>query len=265
MINNRDFLIDLFINTNNGNRIKKIGYYEENEIIAEIVKGPAYTDFTPRTIKGIKKDTIIGVLDDLAMEIRDYFENVSCKNQKEFDDWHNKTCRLFLKGFKDKSGREIHYGKAQKIINMSFKYIYCYMKNVDQEKFCFCHMPIDSYILEWFCDAVLEQETDRVSKTHIMNTSWSNLECGDEKTEYSYLWMQKKIREYLVGENSLYVDEGGKKLTPFLAEFYIWPEQKIKKLCKDLKQECQYSAYYCDPRIRSELERLFIVLGEKLK
>lgn len=136
----------------------------------------------------------------LAHKFWDYFQN-GCNN---FDVWHNKLCEAFMVEFGSilnkhgyNGGESLKYGKAQKIINMTFKYLFCF--NDAQEfadKFKPCHMPIDSYIINWYNDYNDEK----------CNTTWSNL----SKTEYKKL--QTNIKN-LLGEHN-----------PFLAEFYIWAE-----------------------------------------
>lgn len=191
-----------------------------------IVSGPAYKDFTPRTIAGLKKENIQVALDWLAEEIYTYIHSDPCC----FSEWHNDICVSFCKKIKELHGK-IPYGKAQKILNMSMKYLFCL--NDSQKyasKFMECHMAIDQFTLEWFIRAVLTEKNMRnISVGRIRETSWSKLECGeDENEEYSYLWLQKTIRDYLSSEkNTIYRNETGNKLTPFIAEFYIWPEMQM--------------------------------------
>ena len=40
-----------------------------------------------------------------------------------------------------------------------------------------------------------------------------------------------EIRNYLNSEDNQYVDENGNNLSPFIAEFYVWPEQQLKSAC----------------------------------
>ena len=215
-----------------------------SEKCKEIVLGPAYKDFTPRTIKGLKKEDIKEALTSLAELVCDYITaDKACDSQSSFDKWHEETCNTFLSQCKNQSGKTIPYGKAQKILNMTMKYLYCFS---DTEKYAtrfkFCHMPLDSYTLEWFCDMVVpvfnkEQTKKSVSISTIKETSWSKLSLGKNKEEvYSYLWIQEQIRNYLQSrENRLYRNGNKDPLTPFEAEFYIWPEQQLKQALKSIK------------------------------
>ena len=141
---------------------------------------------------------------------------------KDFDDWHNKSCEMFLNvlngdgEYKDclKVYENLRYGKAQKIVNMMFKHLYCFENaNAYADHFKHCHMVLDNFTLEWFKRTLNEKRID----------SWSNLvykkgsvDCND------YMFYQEKIRAYFSADNT---DEHTYKgLTPFQAEFYIWPE-----------------------------------------
>lgn len=194
----------------------------------------AYIDLQPRTYKkikswlnnpiNVKKDgnrqksiqtswesDKEKVLEKLAMDIFKYITTYTNPPLKSFDDWHNKECNDFLSTFNPvlkKYGYEsIEYGKAQKIINMTFKYLFCfddamnYIAVFDQ-----CHMPIDSYILKWYEKEVIK------GKSGI--SSWSDM------TDTQYLDLQRKIKKYISQNPNL---EGPNQ---FLSEFYIWDRYK---------------------------------------
>ena len=137
----------------------------------------------------------------LAGEFHTYFQNDS---YKRFEDWHKTICGEFLTKFKpilDEYGynpeTSLKYGKAQKIDNMTFKYLFCFDEAENYgEKFDVCHMPIDSYILNWYND----------SSKNKCTVDWSDLE------EKQYYELQNEIKKILGNYH------------PFLAEFYIWAE-----------------------------------------
>ena len=65
----------------------------------------------------------------LAKRFYNYFKN-GCPN---FGKWHKDTCKAFLKKFKGAMQQygydaeaSLKYGKAQKIVNMTFKYLFCF-------------------------------------------------------------------------------------------------------------------------------------------
>lgn len=210
-----------------GRSIDEINDYKE------IVSGPAYTDFSPRTMPGIKKEKVQPALDWLAKALYDF---IHCPEDTDFETWHNETCLDFCNQIAHYY-KEIPYGKAQKIVNMSFKYLFILNDSKKYvAKFKNCHMALDQYTLEWFIRYVLTKEERKdISVTKIRDTSWSKLCCGDTcEEEYSYLWIQDRICKYLNSENSPYITEEGNHLSPFFAEFYIWPEMKIHLAMEDL-------------------------------
>ncbi len=212
---------------------------ENPEDYKKIVHGPAYRDFTPRTMAGIKKENILQALDWLSKILFDYIhaENVN------FNEWHKETCMELCHRIEELYGA-IPYGKAQKIVNMSFKYLYCFD---DSQKYAGqfeeCHMALDSYTLEWFMRFVLnDKEHKHIKKTRIAENSWSKLVCGNnDKEEYSYLWFQNQIKNFLASDrNKVYVDENNEKLHPFQAEFYIWSEMQLHMAMEGLYSQGEY-------------------------
>jgi len=249
------------------------------EIYAAVVEGPAYRDFTSRTIKGLKKENVLVALQWLEAELKKYFEDAE-KDKDDFDEWHKNTCREFCKRFSNCCGKEIADGKAQKIVNMSFKYLFCIgaTKQYPVDKFKYCHMPLDAYTLDWFADKVVDgwynEGKNRKEKIHlskIRENPWSNLEYGDPDTPYSYAWIQQTIRKYLNSDsNEIYREKDNTPLTPFAAEFYIWPERQWKLAVKNLLGQAVlkdplnpqdgYPAYCAE-----ELEKDYCAIEEKLK
>ena len=239
----------------NKNFVKEICENEISEkICVEIVCGPAYTDFTPRTIHGVKKEDIQDdILKPLAKAIFNQIGN-GIKSQEEYDKWHMEICKHFLEKFETKTHKRIKAGKAQKIVNMTFKYLYCCNNASDNRVFRFCHMPLDTYTLEWFCrDIVKNQSSIRVSE--IKKISWSNLEYGSLDEVYTYMWIQNEIRKYLNG-----------KRTPLKEEFFVWPEQQMRSAIKYIRNQTfldeEYPYYSTE--LYEELEILASVINRAL-
>lgn len=79
------------------------------------------------------------------------------KTQEEFDSSHHQCCEQCLAASSDQVS--IHYGQAQKLLNMSLKYLYnefaAYYGTVNQFGFPednverFFHLPIDNQILDY--------------------------------------------------------------------------------------------------------------------
>lgn len=153
-------------------------------------------------------------------------------SKDDFDDWHHETCKMLLDNLDGNDGRKEHfriykdlkYGKAQKIVNMMFKHLYCFQSEEDwtsrwEPYFQYCHVTLDNFTLEWF---------ERQVPPNLRVESWSKLEyLKDTKNKNGYLFYQTKIRDFFEAEEkkkeSIY-----KQVTPFQAEFYIWPEIQLR-------------------------------------
>lgn len=236
-----DNLIKLFWNggNENGERL------ELNEKGVKYALLLALKDFTPRTEKRIGKDPFGAeeMLEELeksksySQKFLKFFDDDK-KDEEEFDNWHGERCKEFFDVFSSKYenfNQKNKYGKAQKVINMTFKYIYCLKGAEEKEKyFEFCHMPLDSITLEWFYRLGEKGEKTNVEikgkkieeKIGRKYPSWSNLRKlseGDKKEKvkvisYGYMDIQKTIRKYFKNKE---------KLTPLKAEFIIWPQMQL--------------------------------------
>ena len=203
-----------------------------------IVKIRAYTDMQPRTIHGLgdfrktpkNNDKLNDLFNKIASALYSYVMDKRDKSQREFDDWHREMCEDFVKEFNDLTGESvanIEFGKGQKLINCSLKYIYC-LKGADEEqykkKFEHCHMILDRYtysegfykdkVIDWYNKS---NPKDKKKKTGL--TAWSNLKSDE------YDKIQQSIRDYLKSDdNKDYRDSKGTPLTPFQAEFYVFDD-----------------------------------------
>lgn len=202
-------------------------YYEKKSLenfddLKEIISGPAYRDMTPRHLKGIGKnpDGKKELFENLADEFVKYFKSPP-KSKEEFDEWHSKICNKVLETLDGLCEVKVHYGKAQKLVNMSFKNFYCFADAEEYEKkgyFDNCHMPLDSFTLSWY----MNKADGKISVD-----SWSSMEADD------YSKIQTEIREYFDSKSNItYRNKNGDSLTPFIAEFYIWEETKFNEICK---------------------------------
>ena len=168
----------------------------------------------PRTFKKLRDDAKIDamakkfILIDLANQFVDYFKALALATQAKFDKWHEETCEWFIREFNTRvmspSGyKDIEYGKAQKIVNIAFKYLYLFCDIVpgNPGHFTFCHFAIDSITLAWY-------------KKHIDSNcsvgNWSDMTYGE------YIEIQEKIRKHI----SKHIPDK----TPFEAEFEIWSD-----------------------------------------
>ena len=177
------------------------------------------------------------IVKDLKEEIAENF--VKIFEEGKFDnDVHLNLCKNFLTSFKSKLEdlnkdikalmpdtpdaqvdiEQLKFGLAQKIINMSFKYLYLFdikeNNTSDNEHNIFenCHMPIDSYILKYLNNEGKIKEITVENTVYKLNKlKWSQLD------EDQYKELRESIKKYC--ENT-YQDD---RKFPFFAEFYIWP------------------------------------------
>lgn len=193
----------------------------------------AYEDSQPRTIKGHNSDGLFewstNPMSVLYNSMSDFINSEECE---KFEKWHENTCENFLDEYneflKGKNCSMQAYGKAQKIINMTLKYLYCMCDC--KERFKDCHMVIDSYTLEWFFRAQNEYEEFKSNKYYKSRIGcWSNMQNGNYKK------IQERIRTIIEKSNNYKI--GGEKMTPFQAEFIIWEEEKIRSALLALTDE----------------------------
>ena len=171
----------------------------------------AYLDMMPRTFRKLNPDSKI---DPVAREkVLDMFETEIIKwlisSEENYSVWHKKCVEKFVKDFNmevlDKKYKPIAFGKGQKIVNMTMKYLStCDNASNYEEHFIDCHMPLDSYILKWYYQ--------NVSSDNPKRNCWSHL------TFQEYSVIQDNIRKYF--------EKSGKN--PFVEEWEIW--HKIRNL-----------------------------------
>ena len=190
---------------------KNLSLVNVNDVLYAVKN--AYRAMQPRTFDKIKADAQINdllkdnLLMDIAKEFVSYF-NSSIKNVHDFDVWHEKLCvgiitklnNLLQVSNYNTSGAT--YGKAQKIVNVTFKNLSLFDDaHLYKNHFTFCHFIIDGANLEWYNSFAI----------NAVNTAWSNL------GEQEYKEIQDEIRDYLLKQSKY-------PQNPFEAEFYIWAD-----------------------------------------
>ena len=227
---NNDYEIKKF--WNEGQRL-----YTNDEAIEKSIERAA-RDFTARTETRVSfsgDSTLSKRLQNtnnnknLKKILKNYFNNPST-TQDDFNAWHHTTCQSILDIVNDMY-QNVHYGKAQKILNMTFKNLYCTAFGQSKEKenqntFKFCHIALDSFTLEWIFREIYpcykKLECDRLCKTK--TPSWSNLDYdAEDKKVYSYSFIVNIVAKYFKTFHKELND-----LTPFKAEFIIWREIQLE-------------------------------------
>lgn len=223
---------------------------DKDDILLAVKK--AYIDMSPRTFKSNgnndDKDSISSgdknkLLGGLTEKIQAYME--SGLSNQSFDDWHKELCEWFLKGETNEETNEetkglegllsdagkisdqATFGKAQKIVNMTFKYMYCFDDAESHaDKFEPCHMPLDSYILDWFFVCYKKDWENQNSGKKLTKSGtyhlpvWSDLKYQQGEDDIpQYKEIQAWIKNFLDKQS----------ISRLEAEFLIWWEVRNKK------------------------------------
>ena len=127
------------------------------------------------------------------------------------------------------------HGIAQKFVNMSFKYLYCYGDVSKYEhKFTECHLPLDKYTIKWVKSLKVKEINSELKN---IDDAWSNL---DEKL---YENIQKTVIDklnsgvdYRISYNPNANNNGIYKLPKnrLETEFIVWHQEKLNELHKVL-------------------------------
>ena len=266
-----DWLKEYFYKNSENYAISNRDYYDENGGKKAI--NAAFKDFTSRTLRKIDPDVNVSVdeelrkvaLKHLSAKFEEYFK-ASEKNKDEFNAWHEQCCKEFQTEYNnllEGKYHEIKYGKAQKIVNMTFKYLFCYADADNFEgHFLYCHMPLDSFTLTWYrreAKKYMKQNGElwyQGNKNRGDNLTWSDM--GEEE----YISIQEDISKILVnykikiGNQEILLPENSLK-----AEFYIWQNERNDGSLKDLFK----LLYALDTNFIEELNPscLEILLGKK--
>ena len=204
--------------------------------------GCAYST-AQRTFKGISAyvDEKNDAFDNLAKNIKQYLGGAPTTNLQDYTEMHKNWCIQFKKDMPTYKPTD---GHAQKIINMTMKYLYClfYDQTTKSLKrypkhFDYCHMTLDKYTFNWFKGAT---SNGRIKKDLAkIKYEWSKL-------DYSlYNSVQDEINEILQ-KNQNYAVSCATVNTPaqnyilpqksIEAEFVIWHQEQINELRKEIEK-----------------------------
>lgn len=203
---------------------KLSGTDDDKKLIKKILETSVYHDFTFRTnekgISELYKKSIEKMNDKiqkfLSLVKEKVLGNSNDGKTELFNSGHKKLCKNIIKLFDNK----IEYGKAQKIVNMTIKYLFCFdEEGVYEEVYKYCHMPLDSYILTWLRYVV----NDKLAK--VLETKWDDIKWS--KLDFDkYERIQVEIKKFLCDKtkNKIWPE------LPFYAEFYIWREEQLYEI-----------------------------------
>lgn len=183
-----------------------------NPNIFEDAVNAAYGD-AKRTFEGINGRATTAN-NNLAQKIQKYFK--APVNLTKFDELHNDWCKEYIADLKNAGYDKATYGRAQKVVNMTFKYLYCLdnAATTYDDHFEDCHVALDSYTLEWIW------RNCNLSKTE-SHDDWSKIQYDNRSTKKTTILGYKEIVDkYRKNKPASYPD------TPFQSEFIFWEEIK---------------------------------------
>lgn len=194
--------------------IEAFNYWYNKPNCTDLYEAAVKIAFTTlaRTVHGIQNNP---QRDSMKTEASDYLisrlKNIPTANQQEFDTWHQETSENLIKIFSEHN-QNFTFGQAQKWINMSLKHLSLADFNIVKNYYAFCHVPIDSYIIEGLKTPLVGKEMNQIDtsfdENHQENIPWSRID------NYTlYLNFQKDFREKC-GE------------IPLDYEFHLWQKQK---------------------------------------
>ena len=260
---------EIDINAELQKEVKKFGSVPESSNLTKKAIGDvsgykmairrAARDLTARTLtrkEDAQGDLVAALLDEkngLLKAIIDFFNLEEPMEEEKFDEWHNTVCNDIIlpeirKIYTQKNGKEVYYGKAQKILNMTLKGCYC-LSGADKKQAYFkhCHITLDSFTLAWY----------KANGGKEAKNEWSNIE------ENEYKAIQRDIRDNISPKFTMFG-----KITPFQKEFFIWPMEimisTVKELNKTLggiRADCYVEQYFENRNLSNELKMSKALLG----
>ncbi len=208
----------------------------------------AYADATNRVTKlkqGFDKEKLkIDLCDELIKLYEGYFSG-----KISFVDLFETGCNKIDEIFKQLYSNGNKFGIEQKLINMLFKYLYCY-GDAEKEKFSKCYVPIDRYILSWY--------KRHIGKHGVKDDTWSNM----SKEQFDSI--QNKLATYA---KEYYKPLTGDEVTPLQMEFYIWQEEQLyqaEKIILNKKDIIKYLPVY-DENEKNNLSKAISSKGTETK
>lgn len=167
---------------------------------------------------GMSLAKINSAITNLTANICDRFlPNTPFQSESDFDAFHKTIGDKFIADCAACS-QQVSFGHAQKIINITLKHLFCY--DIDPTLFKYCHIALDSIT----CVGNSHNSLNGGFYHNEVNRTATRVRAFSHLKYQQYVNIQNEMREYLGSPASPYKDcLTGLNLTPFEAEFYIWP------------------------------------------
>ena len=181
----------------------------------ETIIKDAYKDLQLRTIKGHNASIQESCIDYLKEAFVNVL-NAQPLSDDDFETKHQKICQDFLTKINSfKTIEKQEYGKAQKVVNIIFKFLVAHGKWQNEDQ---CHMPIDSFVLRWL-----------YKKDRYNGKSWSNISLEE------YAQIQTDIKEKIKTPITVGYKNGVAVKNRAEADYYVWYITKVEKNYKETK------------------------------
>lgn len=126
-------------------------YFHRNTLWAHARGGKGKNKLTN---SGERRPAVENILTNIGGQIYEYFNGKAnvANTQENFDAFHKSLCHYFLTSINairaEVNYAPMSYGQAQKLINLSFKYISCFSDYCQfADLFTHCHIVIDNVVL----------------------------------------------------------------------------------------------------------------------
>ena len=180
-----------------------------------------------------KSDVLIN--DDVKKTVKDYSDVVTGVKKKEQETDVNRVIKKVV----ELSNGKLTFGNGQKLVNMTFKYLYIEYRNSDSADFSVCHAPMDSIMRDFVIDSyyIVQKKRRKRGEYPGVNyeTAWSTL--LDSTGEYESF--QSAIKT-IIDAAGLKVN--GRKMNPVEFDYEFWGEAKrikSKKTRSERKRETE--------------------------
>lgn len=192
----------------------------------------AYLDVCRVPLKGI--NTIINAHNPnfTSIKVRDKFieevfipsidELARC--DKDYDKWHFQLCNSLIEFYKTFGYYDMTYGKAQKWINMSLKYIMLYTEEYQQNlikyQYSF-HVPIDRYVAPSIAGLIGFLPSDGDGR------NLTNLDKSFDSEKENYSWSKiSNYNDYLKCQTAI---RSSLTVPPLKWEYNEWQKERISR------------------------------------
>lgn len=145
----------------------------------------------------------------------DYANKIINNNEFDYYDIAKKLCNSFDKFIDPKGNSKVqfNFGNAQKLLNMTMKYLYimCYKNNELRKNFKNCHCPMDRIMIDKVKREFksFQREEREKLKGKLKSISWSRLTFEDKDIYQQY---QEAVK-FLADKENLY---------PLEYDYFLW-------------------------------------------